>query len=688
MAATIADKILHRHEELLAALPPDIRAVIPRLSDFQLGLDPHAMASSSSSGSRSCETSGTSSESQSIRSPEQKTTLPTSRNFTFGTTPRLNDDLSLPAVEDPSGNKRFFRTFRKGDTSLPFPHHHHPTRSTHKPIDVAATRRDSFSEVQQQEAEERLARLEQDLADARESENAQRKVAARLRRDFEKLQRDYDRAEGAAEQERVSQSISSLGSISLGAFNTPARRAADGASRPRSEQIERIEEEVDHMTNDNPGLGWGSITFPQFPSEAGPSTWRSSRKPGDSPSVESPYTRLPPLRPTEMHRRRVAAAARARAAAEARASETEALEKRDSTPLRPQLRPPSTYKRRRASTTSSSASVPQASRASSPITPTRRIRASAPSPSSVLSKLASKVSTMREYVAGSLRAGEVSRPLSQELIDAHDGRFSSHSSNGSSSSTRDRSGSGTAELRTRAARPTRPSAADLFAAPIAGSSTISDTAPASEATRTRSIKWADEKSVPRRRNTASPMTFARQIAPERLARPSPQQEGESSRTPTRTPKTSGTPGSSRAKRTTQTQHHPYLRPLRLPLKQGLEPLVPILENAGRPARPSLKSRPASDTFAVLALAHRRKFSSPGRELAVQIEHRRREQRQSRMSMSILPPLEEHSSFVTIPARLINDVIILLGLIMEWLEICLAIAYRIVSEASQGRRPNG
>lgn len=87
-------------------------------------------------------------------------------------------------------------------------------------------RQDVYAEVQQRETEERLAAMEQALTEARDSEEAQRKVAARLRRDYEKLQRDYERSEAQAIKENLPDSISSV--VSVGT-HTRRQRSVKGA---------------------------------------------------------------------------------------------------------------------------------------------------------------------------------------------------------------------------------------------------------------------------------------------------------------------------------------------------------------------------------------------------------------------------------------------------------------------------
>lgn len=77
---------------------------------------------------------------------------------------------------------------------------------------------------------------------------------------------------------------------------------------------------------------------------------------------------------------------------------------------------------------------------------------------------------------------------------------------------------------------------------------------------------------------------------------------------------------------------------------------------------------------------------------LQIELRQREERHRRRvpKPARRPSEEEHVSggLLSIPSKLINDMIILLGLILEWMEVSLVIVYRVFVQARNGQRPNG
>jgi hypothetical protein len=171
MTASIAQKMLQRHEELVSALPADIKALIPRLNDFA-GLDITV------GGGRTRETTGFSAASNDLRSPGPSIALVS------------------PGVPSPDMSEN-----------------HEMTDLPRRYQTTSQANRESFAEIQQQEAEDRLAAMEQALTEARESEEAQRKAAARLRRDFEKLQRDYERAEAQAIEENLCESVSSPAKI-------------------------------------------------------------------------------------------------------------------------------------------------------------------------------------------------------------------------------------------------------------------------------------------------------------------------------------------------------------------------------------------------------------------------------------------------------------------------------------------
>ncbi|WVR05975.1 hypothetical protein IAU60_003003 [Kwoniella sp. DSM 27419] len=102
----------------------------------------------------------------------------------------------------------------------------------------------------QVEAEDRIAALEQALTEARESEDSQRKVASRLRRDVDKLQRDLIRAEERAVEEETTDLRSSVS----GPMGQRRRRS------PAVDEVDQVHAEEDER------LAWVSNNFPEFPS--------------------------------------------------------------------------------------------------------------------------------------------------------------------------------------------------------------------------------------------------------------------------------------------------------------------------------------------------------------------------------------------------------------------------------------
>lgn len=169
MAAQAADYLLKQHEELVSALPTHVRGLLPHLHE--------------------------------LTTPRQS--LPTREilNQAGSTTSSPVLDRLYNANMSPSNSpirsprQRLFRTVRTSDISKPFPHHHAHAHAHARDIFNTPKKRPSFAETQQQESDERLILLERALAESRENEEIQRKLAARLKRDFEKLQMDFDHAE-------------------------------------------------------------------------------------------------------------------------------------------------------------------------------------------------------------------------------------------------------------------------------------------------------------------------------------------------------------------------------------------------------------------------------------------------------------------------------------------------------------
>ena len=676
MTASIAQKMLQRHEELVSALPPDIKALIPRLNDFA-GLDlantvgtlSNVANGGSLSGHRSRETTGSSAASEDVRSPTESTLAVLNPRLAFASPDIPNDHYEM---NDISGDA--------ADANVK----HRRTRSAYIPPNG----RDTYAEIQQQEAEERLAAMEQALSEARESEEVQRKAAARLRRDFEKLQRDYERAEAQAIKQNLRESISSVGAISVGSVSTPTRRSRrsprnqDSQSRRRTISNKQ-EQEVDAGSgagsgsgNGKIGLGWGMFTFPEFPTEPGPSNWQSPQK-----SNQSPYTAKPP-RPMEGYFRR-----RRERMAEAGSNQEEgrpmsAIKEgtisglpptpvsASSTPIRhPSSRkafsPPSAHYSR--SPIYQMDVTQYDSETSTQAGPSRHLRSLAPSPASALGHIADKMSHMRDFIADSLSGP--TRSLGSEIRGAE-------LSQASEGIKMDR---------------------------IQGSRSL------------QCMSSVDDVKVTERSSSSSPCKSLRSN-PEDEVEDEEEDEDEVDDKDGLAILTEMSRGRSPPPHSnSELRQRRSYRLLTLPRSHGLEmPDLPSpLRLAPRPVRTtstSSSSRPRPMSFPMSILSHRRRVSSPGRELREQIEMRRKEEElrtiihskeeketaekeedeEVEVAEDVEEEEEEEEEEVTLsfPSKIINDAIILLGLLTEWLEVSLVIVYRLFVEARNGRRPNG
>ncbi|EJT46356.1 hypothetical protein A1Q1_05003 [Trichosporon asahii var. asahii CBS 2479] len=106
------------------------------------------------------------------------------------------------------------------------------------------------AEAQADDDEARIAALEAALAEARESEDAQRKAAARLRRDLSTVKRQLQYAEDiAAEQKTLPQAPR---------FRVASRNSTPVLARKLQRRQKRLSADE--------RLGWGVSSFPEFPS--------------------------------------------------------------------------------------------------------------------------------------------------------------------------------------------------------------------------------------------------------------------------------------------------------------------------------------------------------------------------------------------------------------------------------------
>lgn len=143
-------------------------------------------------------------------------------------------------------------------------------------------------------------------------------------------------------------------------------------------------------------------------------------------------------------------------------------------------------------------------------------------------------------------------------------------------------------------------------------------------------------------------------------------------------------------RTSSLRKRNSYRLLTLPKTHGLEMPEPPSPLRLAPVATRSASRPRPMSLPMSTLTHRRRVSSPGRELREQIELRRKEEEQRSRQDDGDPkePEQLEEDTLSVPSRIINDAIILLGLLTEWLEVSLVIVYRVFVEARNGRRPNG
>ncbi|RXK37562.1 hypothetical protein M231_05187 [Tremella mesenterica] len=264
MAARVADQVLRRHEQLVAGLPPSLRASLPGLGELM-------SARKSREGlSRSNSFQGSPAPPH-IRTSTSNQEFPPSAQSQRSSRFRPTYDVPIPT---PNPENRFFRTVRSSDTSMPFPFHNQRHRP--KMIDTPGPSPDrvDFAAIQLQENEERLAAMEHALTEARESEEAQRKLAARLRKDFEKLQREYDRAEALMSREDHVMGYGTprdrpkprteVSQESWGRSVSHNDRSRIKVAQPKTTEEDEVENVIDRF-------GWGTTTFPEFPASAGPS---------------------------------------------------------------------------------------------------------------------------------------------------------------------------------------------------------------------------------------------------------------------------------------------------------------------------------------------------------------------------------------------------------------------------------
>jgi hypothetical protein len=596
MAAQAADYLLRQHEELVSALPLHVRDRLPQLHNLTTPLQ-----------SVCRETGRIVDQPSSSSSPVLD---------------RISYHQSSPSHSPTrSPGKRLFRTVRTNDTSKPFPHHHHKQARNI----FSTPSRPTFAETIQQESDERLILLERALCESRENEEAQRKLAARLKRDFEKLQRDFEHAEQTMAEQveerpkaRSMNSTSSIESVTSSQFDSWAWKQtlnSDGEEglrrvlRPKATRIKlrikpkKSEGELD--ARDENDSAWGLTKFPSFPGEA-------------EPSIGDRLTRLPP-RPTFNRLK-----AKLRQPSPTKASRHTLSASDDDIPApSPRRETPRSSRGRLSRPEISNATFRSRSRSTS----AHRIRNSPSRNTGTSSRhqtplrgrydsISSQLASVRKFVSESVRSVGFngSRSLGSELgseYGDHD-----HTSDGSGPVNHEQEGKDIWEDE----GPTGSDDTDgSFSRPIS--------IPANASSGLSSLAMA---------LSCSPVSKVK--TPRR--------------SPTRSPVDDSDPGSYRPKKGRRN----WIRPLLLSQRYD--------------TRPAMYPRSSSD--GTVALAHRRQRSNKEElyDLVKEISTRNEAERR----------LELYSP----PARLVNDLIILLAILLEWIEMFVVIVYRVSVAVKYGR----
>jgi hypothetical protein len=595
MAAQAADYLLKQHEELVSALPSHVRDRLPQL--------------------------------QNLTTPRQSVCRETGRivdqpsSSSSPVLDRISYNHSSPNNSPSrSPGKRLFRTVRTNDISRPFPHHHHKQARNI----FSTPSRPSFAETIQQESDERLVLLERALCESRENEEVQRKLAARLKRDFEKLQRDFEHAEQTMAEQveerpkaRSMDSTSSIESVTSSQFDSWAWKQtlnSDGEEglrrvlRPKATRIKlrikpkKTEGEID--TRDENDSAWGLTKFPSFPGEAGP-------------SIGDRLTRLPP-RPTfnrlKAKLRQPSPTKASRHALSASDDDIPAPSPRRETPrssrgrlTRPGISTETFRSRSRSASAHRIRNSPSRNTASSRHQTPLRGR---------YDSISSQLASVRKFVSESVRSVGFngSRSLGSELgseYGDHD-----HTSDGSEPVDHEQEGKDIWEDED----PTGSDGTDgTFSRPIS--------IPANASSGLSSLAMAQ---------SCSPVSKVK--TPRR--------------SPTRSPIDDSDPGSYRPKKGRRN----WIRPLLLSQRYDTRPAM----------------YPRSNSDGTVALAHRRQRSNK-EELYDLVKE-----------ISIRNEAERRLELYSPPARLVNDLIILLSILLEWIEMFVVIVYRVSVAVKYGR----
>lgn len=277
MAAQVADKALRSHEAVVALLPTSTKSRVPHLVSLVPAVRSRTHSRTASIASLSSprnshlrKRSLASGSVGSVASPAPSS--PTdgagpglasrgsrhspSVSLAEGTPPH-KASLHRSAPHELTGGHGYSLHRRKVSRTKLFSSHSSGSR-------IVSPSHGHWSALQQAEQDERVASLEQALAEARDGEEAQRKVAARLRKDVDKLQREFERTE-----ERMVE----VGTEKVFGIGTPrevvAWKPRDGTigkgKRPNWVKSKTYGPGPDSTPSQEDRLGWGSTAFPEFP---------------------------------------------------------------------------------------------------------------------------------------------------------------------------------------------------------------------------------------------------------------------------------------------------------------------------------------------------------------------------------------------------------------------------------------
>ena len=674
MAAQAADYVLRQHEELISALPPDVRAMLPQLAGFSTPQQPLAGSGSDDKQHRIIDRGE-------VASPG------------FSPITDLRSTVAGPSSSPMKyGSKRLFRTVRNDDISQPFPHHHrkHARNVFNTPSTPRSRPNTAYAEAVQQEADERLVHLEMALSESRENEDQQRKIAARLKRDFDKLQREFDHAEQSmamAEQERPplrsTESTSSAVSMTSSQFDSWAwkqkvRDVGDGDERvlrPRSTKLRlRIKpknrvssQSTQGDEGDSPA--WGLTRFPEFPGEAGPSNLgdRLTRLP-PRPTFNRLKAQLRQISPKKASPRRSPMRhQRVSSTASGETTTASAPQTRQSGRLSAKLRgcharpgiTEGTFLNERSRSRSASRSMQYQK------SPSRRHGSSSrhhgplrvpTTPHTQYDSITSHLASVRKYVTDSARyVGLIgSRSLGSELGSEFGDHDHERTTSGDS---RDEGIWQDEDFKSGSDGTDSGPYGRPIAIPANASSGLTSLAialaPNSPSTSKRQSPARDRTSTPTKKSITP---RARQGSPIR----SPVDEFD--------------PGSYRPKKGRRN----WIRPLQLSISHGLEP-APLRQ------QPMLHPRTSSD--GTIALAHRR-LGQSGSEKS--IEPKSEKEELHNLVQNIVDDMtkegrrERQLELSSPPARLVNDIIILLAILLEWIEMLIVIIWRVSIAVRYGR----